>query len=448
MSYFSDLVASGQTGTSDPYAGGIEQTPAGGDSRNSGSWNDPWGMMLLRAFQDPKVGAILGNGIAGPPPSNFYPAPPPIPGPQDMPAMSPDAASPAGPAMSPGGATDPRVLATLSNKFLAPPIAAPPAAGGNISDYIRLPVGGQPGSTPFTRGEVPPAGGAPAPRPATPAAPSVGPAAAVGSNTLGHVQGLLGNSDFQRYQPTSIKPDFHDNLLRFGLAAMAAGGKPMATTLGALGEAGTSTFDALQKAKQGDITNTLDARKIGIAAQAQISAAYERLDKIRQLSLDHTLTLAQQAQLAQQRNETLQLIASLSAGNRHDTIQNQRDANDIRASDVAGRAADRQAAAADRQAIESRRVEDSVRAEEARLQKEQKDNPISSMGKTPKQLQYERWESLAITHPDSRQAQAYATFMAGEPADRAAALAAIARGAPRAVVNKRRQDAGYAPLPE
>lgn len=56
------------------------------------------------------------------------------------------------------------------------------------------------------------------------------------------------------YQPTQdnsgSSPDFYRNLLNFGLATMAAGAKPGATTLGALGQGGISAMDSARQNAQ------------------------------------------------------------------------------------------------------------------------------------------------------------------------------------------------------
>lgn len=309
MSYFDDLVYGGRTGTDDPSAAGLDP--------RSQPFTDPMSGMPMQstggAPQDTGLAALLRRIYGGTPgmpqgdPQTYQPAFSPAPAPPPIPGAP-------GPQMTGGDPTGAkRTLAILANG------PTNPASGYGIN----LVGGEQTGPYADLRKQMAaqPPPSAPAAQPAPRAAPSLNAQpAAGGSGIQGQINELKANPDFQRWQPASVKPDFHDNLLRFGLAAMAAGGKPGATTLGALGEAGVSTFDANWKAKQSDIENALAGRKVGIQAQGQISLAYERLDKIRQLQMDHTLSLATQTQLAQEKMQLLQMIAADRAAGRADTL--------------------------------------------------------------------------------------------------------------------------------
>jgi hypothetical protein len=168
--------------------------------------------------------------------------------------------------------------------------------------------------------------------PAGPAGPAIpqGPAA-VGAALQGHINRQEANPLFQYTAPQSVKPSFYDNLLRFGLATMAAGGKPMATTLGAIGEGGLSTYDANKTAQQADITNSLNARKTAITAQGQINQAYERLDQLRLREQQGVLTLAER----QEQHALMAQIAAMSNATRQDAV-------DVQRGSVAQASADRQ----------------------------------------------------------------------------------------------------------
>jgi hypothetical protein len=128
-------------------------------------------------------------------------------------------------------------------------------------------------------------------------------------------------SDLFKYKPLATsKPDIWENLLRFGLASMAAGGKPGATTLGALGEGGLAAFAAHQKAAQSDIENELANRKVGLQGQDQIRKMRERLDTLNAALANHQLASADRLRLAQERND---LMLFLGQGRLDATAQGQ-----------------------------------------------------------------------------------------------------------------------------
>lgn len=145
------------------------------------------------------------------------------------------------PTSQPGGAGESqvpaRVLATLGN---ARPVQAP--GGGDLpvnligpqtGPYAALQQVAQNAQGGSQQAAPPPQAAAPQSN-GTPAATSYGPL----------MDRILRQIDARE------KSGWSDNLLRFGLAAMAAGGKPGATTLGALGEGGLSALSA-QDANRG-----------------------------------------------------------------------------------------------------------------------------------------------------------------------------------------------------
>lgn len=349
----------------------------------------------------------MGNGIAGAAPANFYPpAPPPIP---DAPPAPPPIPGPPGPQMSPG---DPRVLAILKGGGagdLGINLVGDRQPTGQYADMLSR----QP---PQSAGAAQPPPGpaaqpAPVPRAATslqpaPAPQQVAPAQAIGAGGLqSYVKDWQNNPDSKPYSPASLKPDFHDNLLRFGLAAMASGGKPGATTLGALGEAGTSTFDALQKARQGDITNALEARKAGVSAQSPILKAYEVIATLQQRSADHTLSLAVQQQNMQMQME---LRAAIASGNQNlvaEKIAEIARRTDEMAASNADKAGARASADEDRKARQAETINQNAATDYTRrYDNAAKMNPL---GVTP-EAEAGILKDMAVAHPQSAYPQQWA----------------------------------------
>lgn len=329
--YFSDLVMRGQTGTADPAAAGLPvDTP----------WGEPGGMKLLRFLRS--QGSQFG--VFGPPPANFYPRPPPpppIPGPEDMPQYAPPAPAPEPQFRSgdPGGTR--RTFALLADPQPTLPFGPD---GPDLNELTQNPkYAWLRDSLMQGAASAPPAAAQTAAAP-PPAAPQAQP---LGANIERHAARLDADPRFGNAQAPSVKPGFYDNLLRFGLAAMAAGGKPGATTLGALGEAGTSTFDANAKAKQSDIENAFAGRKLDIKGQELISRAYERLDKLKADSINMQLSFEQRAEAARNYRELQLYIAVMQNQSRQDALGEAGRANTIREQDLQGQAADRAARTAE-----------------------------------------------------------------------------------------------------
>jgi hypothetical protein len=160
--------------------------------------------------------------------------------------------------MRSGTTADPVVLAQLARgNSLGADLGINLLGGQQSGQYAdtrdRLnPIGGQPGSTSWARGQVPAAAGMPAAAPPVVEAPQV-PAASPtnASDPYGILKPITDQMSADRAS------SFYDNLIRFGMAAMTAGGKPGATTLGALGEAGTSMLDAQNARRAADLKAVL-----------------------------------------------------------------------------------------------------------------------------------------------------------------------------------------------
>ncbi len=472
--YFAQLVGGGATSTDDPMAAGLARPfspqspdmealqrllsqqapqgqppmPTGGDPSmmhgGAAPYRPPSPSSIFEGAFGRSPGQAIQSGLFGAVP------PPPIPGPFPQQA-DPQPQSAPGPAPVRGGA---QVLARLYNPE---PIPAP--GGGDIAQQVNL-LGPQSGQYAQFQAAArnAQAAGQPAPPPIPPpmqqqpAAPMAAPQRPeIGANIQRHINKLEAGPDYQPLVAPSTKPDFWQNLTRFGLAAMAAGGKPGATTLGALGEAGLSTVDQNQKAKQGDFENTIAARKLGITGQHYISQAYERLDALKQRSEDTRLSIEQRAEAARQARELQLQIATMTNQLGRDRLDENARGNDIREGEAASRAADREDKTADRRAAEQRRIDDLGRqtqrdtdTQEQHLIGQQKADTMNTLGKTSAQLKYERWSQL---DPESRQGKAYQAWEAKRADTVAQAQRAIASGRPKAAVNKQLQDLGYDPLP-
>lgn len=405
-------VNGGDTGTYDPSAAGL----SGG---SESALTEPILSQLIRA-------GFLKNGISGPPPESARinaapPAPPPIPSHEDLASFAQPQAQPqpSAPNLMSGGGGMPRVLAQL-------PSAQPtPAPGGDMSmqqagvNLLGQPTPGSPYAN--IRAAAPQAQPAAAPPTAAPAT-NYSPGARASQFAT-----RIDNSPLTNYAPPpSTKPGFYDNLMRFGLAAMQAGGKPGSTLLGALGEAGLSTYDANQKATQTDIENDQNARKTGIQGKGLVAKAYETVDTLEQRSHDRTLAAGAQMQSAQDSRE---LKAAIASGNqaliqqkideiaRHNselesTRQQAADTN-------AGKAAEAAQANADK-------YEGSYR--------KSLDTGMSGMTMTDAQKDLMTMSRTAARHPGSTQAQAWTDRKTDVIAD---AKAAIAKGAdPKAVLSR------------
>ena len=393
--YFSPLVQSGAAGT-----------PASGDP----GWNGPLGLKLLQWLRENP------GGIAGAPPRNFYPqaaAPPPEPSEMTMPpTVLPEGSAPGATAAPVIGGASSRVLASLAN----PRPIQPLGPGGPDTQQLGINLLGPPsGEYADLRNRLSPAPvAAPAPMPMPqpqPTPPAAAVAAPTGAGIQGNIDELRANPLFQYAPPASVKPDFNDNLIRFGLAAMAAGGKPGSTTLGALGEAGTSTFDTNSKAAQSDFDNALALRKVAIAGQNQISQAYERLDALKQRSVDTRLSIEQRAEAARLHADLQAQIAGMNAGSRADTLALGRDTltERQRANDMADRT--RTDNAADRAA----RTAETANKDAADFYGRRRDTMMKSapLGTLTEEQEAQLMSQAAQAHPNSNYAREWATTKAG-----------------------------------
>lgn len=292
------------------------QPPAGGDPSmmhgGAPTYSPPSVSSMFQGAFGRTPSQAIQNGLFGSVP------PPPIPGPFTQDQAAPAPAGAPRPDPQRGGA---QILARLSNPQ---PMQAP--GGGSMADAGVSTLGPPPPGSPYAmlqdaarRAQM---AGQPAPPPIPPpfqqqpqAAPQAAPAAAP-SQLGGRTQAWadkISNSPLTNYSPLKVdKPTIWDNLTRFGLAAMAAGGKPMATTLGALGEAGLSTVDQNRKQEQSNVENELKNRQVGIQGQGILAKAYEIVDGLEQRSHDRTLSVAAQQQTA---HDAQALRAAIATGN-------------------------------------------------------------------------------------------------------------------------------------
>ena len=81
-------------------------------------------------------------------------------------------------------------------------------------------------------------------------------------------QNISGQND-----ASGVSPDFYSNLMNFGLATMAAGSQPGATTLGAIGKGGLATVQSAREGQQLRGQQQLQQQQI-IGAQLQNSQQY------------------------------------------------------------------------------------------------------------------------------------------------------------------------------
>lgn len=173
--------------------------------------------------------------------------------------------------LSAGGATSPRVLAQLS------PPGGDLQSDAGLQSYSQMPVAPQDqspgGSSPPAMPPVQQAQYAP-PMPMGPQAapqPSPSPMMPQSLPTSGNPYSPLGiNSDKYAKLLEAMFGDVasqqqnrgSDALLRFGLATMAAGGKPMSTTLGAIGEGGLAALNGMDEGRAAQLKALLGGAQI------------------------------------------------------------------------------------------------------------------------------------------------------------------------------------------
>lgn len=414
-----------------PIPGPMEPPPA---STPAAPYVPP-GLQFLRMMQN--------HDYSMPP----LPGPPPIPGPLSPPPPIPDAMPMpgGGPPQAPGSQMQPGGAKILARLYNPEPIQAP--GGDDISRIVNL-IGPQSGPYAAMQqtarnaqmGGQPPAAAAMQQQPtqqqpaaATPSLGARAPAAA--PRTLSRADQMEASQHFQFQAPPSTKPGFYDNLLRFGLAAMAAGGKPGSNTLGALGEAGLSTFDNNQKAGQTDFENSLASRKLYYTGQDIINKRLEQAEALQvradAIKENNATKLQLGRQAAEARQDATDMKAIIASGNQA-LVQQKIDETKQRDAAIE---ADRTDKTQDRQAKQAETAQQHA-AEYYRRQRDAAEK-VNPLGITPEtELRITR--DTATAHPNSVYAQEWGAQKATQINDARAFIQAHPAEKPKAIEKLRK----------